>query len=86
MENQDPIRYMLMTFSWTSIWLFVMDAYKVSNDLSLVKLDELFYEFGLHELASFVSKAKGLALVIKNKKPKKKKETDISSKPRGKSQ
>lgn len=33
----------------------MVDAYKLSRDVSLLKLDELFYEFELYEKANLVS-------------------------------
>ena len=64
----------------------MVDAYKVSKDLSIVKLDEFFCEMELHELANTVQKEKGIALVAgekskdgRRKKEKKEKEIPTSS-------
>lgn len=47
-ENHDLIKYALKAFPLTTLWAFMVDAYKISRDLSSIKLDELFYEFELH--------------------------------------
>lgn len=44
----------------------MVNAYKVSRDLCIVKLDELFCKFELHEQAIFL-RDKGLAIVIEKK-------------------
>ncbi|XP_074561559.1 uncharacterized protein LOC141817832, partial [Curcuma longa] len=48
-DNRDIIRYSLNAFPRNTLWASMVDAYKVSKDLSSVKLDELFAEFELHE-------------------------------------
>ena len=48
-ENRDIIRYALNSFPRNTLWASMVDAYKVSKDLSSLKLDELFSEFELHE-------------------------------------
>lgn len=51
----------------------MIDVYKVSWDLSLVKLDEIFYEFELYEQANFETKEKGIILVASKTRSKEKK-------------
>ncbi|XP_074557881.1 uncharacterized protein LOC141813795 [Curcuma longa] len=76
LENRDLIRYALKSFPRDTLWSSMVDAYKVSRDLSTVKLDELFCELELHEQANASHKEKGIALVAgeKSKKKEKKKE------------
>ena len=73
-ENRDLIRYALKSFPRNSLWSSMVDAYKVSRDLSIVKLDELFCELELHEQANTSHKEKGIALVAGEKSKKKHKE------------
>ena len=70
MENRDIIRYALNAFPRTTLWASMVDAYKVSKDLSKIRLDELFSEFELHEQTNSASVEKGIALYAGNKKNK----------------
>ena len=84
-ENRDLVRYALKAFPRNALWSSMVDAYKVSKDLSIVKLDEFFCEMELHELANKGQKEKGIALVAEEKskegrrKKEKKKEKEIVS-------
>ena len=84
-ENRDLVRYVLKAFPRNALWSSMVDAYKVSKDLSIVKLDEFFCEMELHELANKGQKEKGIALVAGERskdgrrKKEKKKEKEISS-------
>ena len=62
-ENRDIIRYALNAFPRSTLWASMVDAYKVSKDLSSIRLDELFSEFELHEQTNTLSTKKGIALV-----------------------
>lgn len=44
----------------------MVDTYKVSRDLSLIKLDEFFHKFKLHEQTNLVHLEKGIVLVVDN--------------------
>ncbi|XP_074560181.1 uncharacterized protein LOC141816265, partial [Curcuma longa] len=57
-ENRDLVRYVLKSFPRNALWSSMVDAYKVSKDLSIVKLDEFFCEMELHELANKGQKEK----------------------------
>ena len=48
----------------------MVDAYKVSKDLSKIRLDELFSEFELHEQTNSAPVEKGIALYAGSKKNK----------------
>ena len=63
-ENRDIIRYALNSFPRNTLWVSMVDAYKVSNDLSCIKLDELFSEFELHEQTNAQPIEKGVALLV----------------------
>ncbi|XP_074575241.1 uncharacterized protein LOC141831737 [Curcuma longa] len=45
-ENRDLVRYVLKAFPRNALWSSMVDAYKVSKDLSIVKLDEFSAWFG----------------------------------------
>lgn len=42
----------------------MVNAYKVSIDLSTIKLDELFYELELHEQTNLSQKEKGIIFFV----------------------
>ena len=63
-ENRDVIRYALNAFPRNTLWASMVDAYKVSKDLSSIKLDEHFSEFELHEQTNARPIEKGIALVV----------------------
>ncbi|MCQ7222065.1 hypothetical protein NP006_23470, partial [Salmonella enterica] len=70
-ENRDIIRYTLNAFPRNSLWASMVDAYKVSKDLSTLRLDALFFEFELHEQTNLPKTEKGIALVAgTSKEPK----------------
>ncbi|XP_042460120.1 transitional endoplasmic reticulum ATPase homolog 2-like [Zingiber officinale] len=71
MENRDLIRYAINTFPQNTLWTSIVDAYKISRNLSKLKLDELFYELELHEQTNAKIK-KGIALVARTSKGKSK--------------
>ena len=62
-ENRDIIRYALNSFPRSTLWASMVDAYKVSKDLSCIKLDELFSKFELHEQTNAQPTEKGVSLV-----------------------
>lgn len=49
MESCDLIKYVVKAFPWTTLWLSMVEAYKIPRDLSIVKLDKLFYKVILYE-------------------------------------
>lgn len=49
-ENCNLISYVLRFFFQRILWGLMVDVYKVSRDLSLIKIDELFCKFKLHEI------------------------------------
>ena len=69
-ENRDIIRYALKAFPRNNLWASIVDAYKVSRDLSTIKLDELFCELELHEQANSSQIENGIALVAGSNKIK----------------
>lgn len=62
----------MITFPRNLLWLSIVDAYKVSRDLSNVKLDKLFCEPKLHKQVNFGHKKTNITLVAKEKSKKKK--------------
>ncbi|MCQ7506103.1 hypothetical protein NP150_23610, partial [Salmonella enterica] len=71
LENRDIIRYALNAFPRNSLWASIVDAYKVSRNLSKLKLDELFCELELHEQTNRPKVEKGLALIAGTTKEQK---------------
>lgn len=68
-RNQVVIRYILKCFPTTSLWSFIVDVFKISNDLFNVKIDELFSEFKLYEQqVNHIAKDKGSAPVAEKKR------------------
>lgn len=82
-ENRDLIKYAFNAFPKTTLRPSIVDEYKVSRDLSIVKLNKLFCEFELCEQSNTGLQDKGIALVVylkakattKSKRKEKKQET-----------
>ncbi|XP_074561401.1 uncharacterized protein LOC141817665 [Curcuma longa] len=72
-ENRDIIRYVLNSFPRTTSWMSLVDAYRISKDLSTVKLDDLFSEFELYEQINSGQTEKGIALIAGKTKNKERK-------------
>ncbi|XP_074559153.1 uncharacterized protein LOC141815095 [Curcuma longa] len=69
-ENRDIIRYALNAFPRNSLWASIIDAYKISKNLSKINLDELFCELELHEQTNAKAE-KGIALFAGSSKERK---------------
>ena len=64
------------------MWASMVDAYKVSKELSSIKLDELFSEFELHEQTNAQPTEKGIALVAgtsRTREPRPRRRTEPES-------
>lgn len=84
-ESYDLIRYALKAFPLIIFWASMVDAYKVSEDLSSIKLDKLFCEYNLHEQINLDLQEKCIALVASKSdiikvKGKSKAEFEVESK------
>lgn len=66
-ENRDLFRYALKAFPKSTLQLSIVNGYKVSRDLSTIKLDKLFYEFELHEQSNTRLQENGIALITYSK-------------------